>query len=104
MLFQPHNKTKRELEETWQNEEDTVVEQKHSGIEKLLPLCEANSHKAAHVAFTIGGMRQHWAFYGQCYLTNSTSEHVFVIYSFRLIKSKFVAPAPVSFIILLQMG
>lgn len=53
MLFQAHNKSKRELEETWQNEEDTVVEQKHLGREKLLPLCEANSHKAAHATFTI---------------------------------------------------
>lgn len=43
MLFQAHNKTKRELEETWQNEEDTVVEQKHLGTEKLLPSCEASS-------------------------------------------------------------
>lgn len=51
MLFQAH-KTKRELEETWQNEEDTV-EQKHPGTEKPLPLREAKSHKAVHAAFTI---------------------------------------------------
>lgn len=57
MLFQAHNKMKRELEETRQNEEDTVVEQKHSGIEKLLPLCEANLHKAARTAFTVEGTR-----------------------------------------------
>lgn len=79
MLFQAHNKAKRELEETWQNEEDTVVEQKHSGIEKLLPLCEANLHKAAHAPFTIAitqpgvlscfcehmteSIRYHWFFF-----------------------------------------
>lgn len=43
VLFQAHNKTKRELEETWQNEEDTVVEQKHLGTGKLLLSCEASS-------------------------------------------------------------
>lgn len=52
MLFQAHNKTKRELEEIWQNEEDMVVEQKHLSREKPLLLCEANSHKAAHATFT----------------------------------------------------
>lgn len=40
MLFQAHNKTRRELEETRQNEEEAIVEQKHAGTEKLLPLCE----------------------------------------------------------------
>lgn len=57
MLFQAHNK-RRELEETWQNEEDTVVVQKHPGTEKLLPLCEAKSHKAVHAPFTIAITQQ----------------------------------------------
>lgn len=36
----------------------TVVEQKHSGTEKLLPLGEAKSHKAVHASFTIAITQQ----------------------------------------------
>lgn len=49
MLFQD----KKGIGGNRQNEEDTVIEQKHAGTEKLLPLCKAKSHKAVHAPFTI---------------------------------------------------